>query len=383
MKRLILFALAIFGTATLLSAQKSKVFGVFQLIEKEKYAEAKGIIEDAIKEKKTREWPRTWYARGIICQNAYRKGMNSDNKDLYELYPNQLYVAFTSFERARSLDKWDRYDDLLAPKYVLLANDLRELGEKHYKDEDYEEALRAFEYAMRVNQNSILSLPLDTGLLYNAALSAYKGKKYDEAIDYLTTLNETNYSSNIPHLLFVQYIKKADTTSAQKVLLEGIKRYDNNEELVLLLVDLLYKKNNTDKAIKILDEAFSQDTSNYLFPYTKGLLYQKMEAYEKAIHAYKNALPLSSENMKILTGIGTAYYNTGAEIEENARTIADNYRYQREKEKSTEAFESAVKWFEKAYEMDTNNQETITKLYQLYKILDKEEKIKSLESKME
>lgn len=383
MKRLFLFVLVFLGFTILLSAQKSKVFGVFQLIEKEKYEEAKGIIEDAIKENKTRKWPRTWYARGIICQNAYRKGIKNDDKDLYELYPNQLYVAFSSFERARNLDKRGRYDKLLAPKFVLLANDFRESGEKHFKDEEYEEALRAYQYALRINQSSILSVPLDTNLLYNAALSAYKSKKWDEAADYLTELNEINYSSNVPHLMFAMYIKQSDTTSAQKVLLEGIKRYEDNEDLVLLLVDLLYKKENTEKAIKILNDAFSKDSSNYLFPYTKGLLHQKMEAYEKAIRAYKNALTLPSDTLKLYTNIGTCYYNIGAEIEEKARTISNNNIYRKEKEKSSEAFESALKWYEKAYKIDPDNQETVMKLYQLYKILDKEEKLKTLKFKPE
>jgi tetratricopeptide (TPR) repeat protein len=383
MKKLFLFVLVYFGFTFLLSAQKSKVFGVFQLIEKEKYEEAKGIIEDAIKEKSTRKWPRTWYARGLICQNAYRSGIKNDDKALYELYPNQLYVAFSSFERARILDKRGRYDKLLPPKYVLLANDFRELGEKHFKEEEYEEALRAYQYALRINQSSILSVPLDTNLLYNTALSAYKSKKWDEAAEYFKELNEVNYSSNVPHLMFAMYIKQADTTSAQKVLLEGIKRYEDNEDLVLLLVDLLYKKSNPEKAIKILNDAFSKDSSNYLFPYTKGLLHQKMEEYNKAIQAYKNALSLPSDTLKIYTSIGTCYYNIGAEIEQKARTISNNNIYRKEKEKSAAAFKSALHWFEKAYELNPDNQETVTKLYQLYKVLNKEEKLKMLESTFE
>lgn len=383
MKRLILFVFVFLGPAFLLSAQKSKVFGVFQLIEKGKYEEAKGIIEDAIKENNTRKWPRTWYARGLICQNAYRTGMEKDDKDLYELYPNQLYVAFSSFERTRSLDKSGRFDKQLAPKYVLLANDFMELGEKYYKDEEYEKALRAFQYALRINQSSILTAQLDTNLLYNAALSAYKSKKWDEAAEYLTELNETKYSSNVPHLMFAMYIKRSDTTAAQKVLLDGIKRYEDNEELVLLLVDLLYKKNDPEKAVSILNEAFSKDSSNYIFPYTKGLLHQKMEEYQKAIRAYKDALTLPSDTIKVYTGIGTCYYNIGAEIEEKARNITNNNKYLKVKEKSEEAFESALNWFEKAYEIDPDNQEIVTKLYELYKVLDKPGKLKMLESKIQ
>jgi tetratricopeptide (TPR) repeat protein len=382
MKRLFLFALVFLGSAFLLSAQKSKVYGVFQLIEKGKYEEAKGVIEEAIKEKNTRRWPRTWYARGVICQDAYRAGMKNDNKDLYELYPDQLYVAFSSFERTRDLDKRGRFDKHLAPRYVLLANDFRQMGEKHFNKAEFEKALRAFQYTMRIQQNSILSMELDTHLLYNAALSAYKSKTWDDAATYLKELNEINYSSNVPHLMFAMFIQQGDTTSAQKVLLDGIKKYQNNEELVLLLVDLLYGKNNSEKAIKILNEAFSKDSTNYIFLYSKGLLYQKTEEYRKAIRAYKKALSLPSDTLKLYTGIGTCYYNIGAEIQEEARTISNNTEYRKKKEESTEAFTSALQWFEKAYAIDPDHKETVSKLYQLYIILDKEEKLETLDSKL-
>ncbi len=49
-------------------AQKSKVMASFQLIETGKYEEAKKSIEEAIADKKTEQWPRTWYARGLLCQ---------------------------------------------------------------------------------------------------------------------------------------------------------------------------------------------------------------------------------------------------------------------------------------------------------------------------
>jgi tetratricopeptide (TPR) repeat protein len=354
----------------LLTAQKGKVFGIFQLLEKGKYEEAKGIIEDAIKEKKTRDWPRTWYARGLIAQKAYREGIKKNDSDLYELYPNQLYVTYSSFEKTRQLDKNDRYDDNLAPRYVLLANDFMELGKKHYQNADYQESLRAFEYALRINQSSVLSLPLDTNLLYNAALSAYKSEQWQQATEYLTTLNEMKYSSNIPHLMFTMYIRRADTTAAQNILLDGIKSYNNNEKLVLLLVELVFNNNDSEKAIRILNDASSRDSSNYIYPYTIGLLHQKMGEYNKAISNYKKALDMPSDTTKVFAGIGTCYYNIGAEIEEKARTITNNDVYQKEKEKSAQAFKSALRWFEKAHEIDSDNQEIINRLYMLYKILD-------------
>lgn len=161
--------------------------------------------------------------------------------------------------------------------------------------------------------------------------------------------------------------------------MDGIQKYDDNKELVLLLVDLLYKMNDADEAISILKNALQKDSTNYIYPYTIGLLHQKREEYKQAIDAFKTALLLPSDTVKLYTNIGICYYNMGAEIEEKVRTISNNYRYLEEKEKSAKSFISATKWFEKAYEMDKNNQEVISRLKLLYIVLDNREKLYKLE----
>jgi tetratricopeptide (TPR) repeat protein len=375
-KKLFLLTGVFWGFGLLLTAQKSKVIGVFQLIEKGKHAEAKGIIEDATKRKGTQHWPRTWYARGLNCQNAYRKGLEKNNKDLYELYPDQLYVAYGSFERTRHLDKRGSYNKRLAPRYVLMANDFRVLGEKHFNNEQYEEALRAFEYTLRIYNSPILNAQPDTNLLYNTALSAYKSGNWNDAIRYLNMLDEKNFSPIVPHLLYAIYLGQSDTASAQNALFQGIQKYKDNEELVLLLANLHCEKKEEEKAIETLNAAFEKDTSNYIFPYTIGLIHQKREEYNKAIDVYKKALDLPGDTVKLLMGIATCYYNIGAELDQVARTITNNYKYLEAKEKSDAAFDSAIKWLEKAYAIDKNNQEVISKMNQFYKLLDKNATIK-------
>ena len=147
----------------------------------------------------------------------------------------------------------------------------------------------------------------------------------------------------------------------------GARRHD--EDLVLLLADLYFQTSTNGKAVDLLDDAASKDTSNYNFPYTKGLIYQKREQYQKAIDAYKEALALAPGATNIDTHIGTCYYNVGVEIEKQARTMTNKRAVTREKERSAEAFEMAITWFKKALEKDPDNQYIITKLNQLYSVL--------------
>ena len=379
MKRFVFIILILWGCSLGSHAQRSNIIGAFQLIENGKYEDAKKAIQEAVVDKKTRKWSKTYYARGLLCQTAYEKGIAKKDKKLYELYPDQLIVAYDSYKKALTLRKNDRILDQLEPLFVELANDFIKVSEQHYTSKRYEDALKTFEYVMEINQSKVLSLELDTSLIYNTALAAYKGKLYDKAIKHLNRLNELNYSTNVPHLLYAIHIEQGDTASAKEALIDGIDRYEKTEDLILLLVDINYEEGNIEEAVEVLDTAALKTPSNYIFPFTKGLLYQKVEQYDKAIEAYKQANVLDSAQIESCTKLGTCYFNIGVEIEKYSRSIKNNSVFLTEKAKSTEARKSAVKWLEKAYEYDPENQTVREQLSQLYQVLQESEKLEKLD----
>ena len=167
----------------------------------------------------------------------------------------------------------------------------------------------------------------------------------------------------------MKHLRKADTAAAEKVLMEGIDRYEDNEDLILLLVDLYFQTDAEKKAVELLDDASSKNPAKHIFPYTKGMIYQKKEQYETAIDAYREAFAIAPEEIKIYSNIGSCYYNIGVEIEKNARKMTNKRAVTREKEKSAEAFETAVTWFEKVLEKDPDNQNIISKLNHLHRVL--------------
>lgn len=359
MKRIyiILFLLA---TATaFVHAQKSKVIAAYQLIETGKFEEAKTVIEEAKNDDKTLGWPKTWHARGLLCQTAYQKGLEDKDVKKCQLYDDQLYVAYESYENARKLDKSGRMDDQLAPLYVLLANKLLKEGEKKYEAEQYKEALKAYEHVIMINANPIVAVKTDTNLVYNTALAAYMSRDWDKATEYLEQLNGYGYSANIPHLLYAAHLAEEDTLAAEEALIDGIHRYDENEELVLLLVDLLLRTNDADRAVAVLDTAAAEHPENYIFPYATGLVYEHTEQYDRAIESYKQGIALAPDEPRLYVNIGTCYYNTGVMIQAGARQITSNKKFMEEKEKSEQAFKSAMEWLKKAEEKDPDNEKVI------------------------
>ncbi len=382
MKKLIFLLIILSGCSVFTPLQKSNLIAVFHLIENSNYEDAKIVIEEMTNDKEMSKWARTWYARGVLAQTAYVEGKQKNDKKKYELYPDQLQVAFDSFEKARSLDPGERMARQLAPKYVLLANDFKKQGEKFFKKEQYAEALHAFEQALQITRSPILAVQTDKNLIYNTAIAAYESENWPKAIEHLNTLDEYSFSTNVSHLLYTIHLEQKDTLSAEDVLIAGIEKYDHHEDLVVLFADMLYNRNDIEQAAAVLDSAEAKNPSQYIFPYTKGLIFQKEEQYHRAIAAYQKAIDLAPDELMSYVNIATCYFNMGVEIEESARTLNDNRRVMEEKSKSTAAFESAVKWLDKAYDKNPENQRVIVKMYQLYKIMSINDKANELSRKI-
>lgn len=379
---LTMFLFLFSACAVLTPLQRGNLIAVHHLIEAGKFEEAKEVVEQMIVEDKTVNWSKTWYARGLLCQTAYQEGVRKNDKKLQELYPNQLSVAFASYERARILDRRRKMDRQLAPRYVQLSNELKKVGERHYAAERFNDALRSFEQALRINQSPVLTAEMDFDLIYNTALAAVGAQEQDKAIRHLNTLNEKKYSANVPHLLFSIYAERGDTLKAEQVLSEAITRYKENEDLVLVLVDHYYQHNELPKAIELLEKMLNQAPQKGVYHYTLGLVYQKQSQYQKAIEAYQKAAELQPDDVMTLINLATCYYNIGVEVEERSQLIRDNRRVTEEKARAQAAFANATSWLNKAYAQNPENQQVKLKLYQLYRALGHGDKARILQRQL-
>ena len=364
------FILIFLGGCTAVSSlQKTNILAVQHLLELGNFEEAKNVVEEMIADPEMSQWSRTWYLRGIVSHNAYRVGVEKNNRKLMELYPDQLYVAFASFERARELDNRDRINKRLAPRYIQLVNDIQRIGERHYAAGRFAEAQKAFEQAIAISQSPVLAAEPSNDLIYNSALAAYRSKDQKRAIEQLTLLHKLQYSTNATHLLSNIHLKNGDTLDAKRVLSEAIQKFEYNEDLVLLQVDLLYESNSIQEALLLLENASAIHPDNYKFLYAKGLVFQKSEQYQLAIETYQRALKIEPDEPILYLNIATSYFNIGVEIEEDARLITDHRRTREEKARSDAAFASALEWLDKLGERGSENQTVNLKKQQLYRAM--------------
>ena len=185
-------------------------------------------------------------------------------------------------------------------------------------------------------------------------------------------LNKYAYSSNVPHLLYMAKLELGDSIAAMQSLEEGVVRYEYDEKIVLLLADMHFKNGTAATALSLLDSAKRKKPNNPIFPFNKGLIFQKTEQYKKAIKAYEKSIELNPDNIQAYSNIAICYLNLAVDIEEKAQTISNNRLYRKEKARSIAARESAKLWLERANKKDPLNVEIREQLSQLYQFLNKE-----------
>ena len=364
-------------------AQKSRVISANNLLESEKYQDAKEAIDLAVINPKTSDWHRTYLVKGLLCQKAFEAGFEKEDEKLTKLYPGQLYVAYDSYEKALELDSRKRIHASVETQYYELANSFQKLGQRHYLRREYSQALKAFELALLVSRNPLISVKVDTSLIYNTAMAAYESRGWDKAIQYLSGLDKGSYSPETSLLLQKAYLAVGDSISGEVILKEGVRKYDYNQTIVLQLVDLYVGSSRWVEAFVLMDSAIVHQPDNHYFPWTRGLLYQNLEQYELAIEDLLHASKLAPEEITIYYNLGICYYNMGVEIDKKALQVRSNMEYRAIRADAKISFEKAVVWFEKAYEANPRHQPTILKLYQLYSRLEMIQKRDSMKWRIE
>ena len=377
MKQYIFIVLAL-SLVLPLRAQKSKVVAVKQMMEAGKFEEAKEAIESALENPKTSQWPRTYYTKGLLCQTAYNQGVEKNEPKKTSLYKDQLYVAYDSYEKALELDSKERLNSQIRQNYYLLGNAFRKLGAKHYGLREYKEALRAFEHAILIDESDLISARVDTNLIYNTSMAAYESQNWQKAIQYLDLLHEAAYSPSTSLLLSESHLKAGDTVKSEETMMHGLEQFQYRDTLVMYVVNHMVRQGKMETAIEVLDSAIATSADHYRFYWARALVYEEMDRYDEAISSLLKATELGEDRAELYYHLGVLYYNIGIDLRESALGITENAAYREAREAYLAKFREAVRWLERSYELDPQNEKTIARLQQLYNRLQMKEKQESL-----
>lgn len=201
-------------------------------------------------------------------------------------------------------------------------NKLIESANQALNLKDYKNAFASYSKAITLYE---AKGETDAAIYYNAGYSASKAKLYDEAIPYFEKAIEMEYKEGDPYQQLSKiYTSKKDVEKSEEILLKGIAKYPNDNDLKTLMCNSQIKQ-------------------------------------------------------------GLAFYREGNKIKkaanESGMSQTEPDAYTAELEKANAEFSKSLPFFEKALEYDADNKNAIKALINVYTSLDMNEQAEALKAK--
>ena len=346
-------------------AQMGKVTSASSFIDQGALDKAKEALDQALVNEKSMNNPKTFVTKGKLCQEAFK----SDNPKFKALYTNPLEEAYAAYEKALELDPKGGVKKQLSlnSTYLLLGNDFITQGVQKFQAQDYEAALKSFEFNIKVTSSEIYIGGLDTGVYFNAGLAAYNGKMYEKAIPYFKKCIDMKYEKTTPYFLIYQsYMAINDKTNAEVILQNAFKIFPDNQDVVLNLVEFYMKNDKLQDAFSYINLAKSKDPNNYSLFWAEGVLYMKQEKYAEAIVCLKKSIELKGDQFDTQFNLGVCYYNLAVELFKKAELIMDAKKYSEAAAEANGVFINAIPYFEKANSLKPTDVDSLRNLKELY-----------------
>jgi tetratricopeptide (TPR) repeat protein len=397
-------------------AQKANVSKARNLVEAETpdYAAARAAISEALQNEETKDQPNTWYVAGYVGYKEF------DSNNLNRQMGRQIDVDAWGAAVLESLSFWEKayelalvptsYDkkgnpkyDTRTPKLILPKvaeyfnnSPLISAGFNAYESNNPSLAYDMFVAHVNIpelkimqdNPEELAKLLRDTSYytcLYYAGRFAYEAERYGDAIATLERMNSEHATANAlrkeviyaNEYIYQIYLEQQDTVKAVASIQSSIKRFPEEPWFMQNLINLYINSGQEDKAVEYLDLAIQREPNVGQYYNSKGSILARIGRFDEAFAAFDQAVTLEPNNALFVSSLGFAYIDLGNKINDDAAYL-DAKAYAVEKKKADDAFQNALKYFEKAYELEPENYEYKRSLRSLYYRLGMNDKYEAL-----
>lgn len=374
MKKPLFYTLIIF--TNLCFSQSQKVITASDALNTGELDKAKYAIDMAILDDTSKLDAKTWLTYG----NVYYAIFTSNNESYKKLHGNPGKVALNSYIKIKELKKGEIYSGNLEKKYKIIQDYFLNLGVNDFNQNNYLDAIDKFKTANKAaNQLG----KIDSLALFNIALSYEKNKNFDEAINYYKECLAINYNAEncCEYIIFI-----LKTQGKENEAVEFSKQcriqFPKNQQLIITELNHYLSINKYNEALFLLEDAIENDPTNKILYYTNGTILNALGQNELAITNYKEALKLDDKYFDANYNLGALYFNSGADLINNATEITDNAKYNKIINEAKSIFNSAVYYLEKTHDLNPNDKNTVSSLAQLYAQLGQNEKYADMKRKL-
>lgn len=346
-------------------SQKGKVTSALNYIDQGALDKAKEALDQALVNESSMNLPNTYFAKGRLCQASYE----SKDEKFKAFYPDPLAEAYSAYEKALELDVKGAIKKkiITTMAYSTLSADFYNQGCEKYEAKEYKDALNSFEKQITITESDKYVGPIDTGMYFNAGLSASNLGNYSAAIKYFEKCAEMKYLGITPYYqIYEGYLGLGDTVKAESTLMGLTSIFPDDKTITLQLIDLYIKSGKKEEAHKYIKIAKETDPNNFSLYYAAGIMYLNENKYDECIAELNKSIELKQDFFETQYGCGAAYINKAAEMFKKANDIVDVNEYNVEVEKANAVYAKALPYMEKAIELKPDDEYTLQSLKELY-----------------
>ena len=271
----------------------------------------------------------------------------------------------------------------------------------------------------------------DVENLYYAASYAVNGKDYEAALDYYNQLKTLNYSGegityvaknlasgnddsfktkaerdNLVHLkthtnpreektpsrrgeiyknIALILVEEGKIVEAKTAISDARKLNPDDTSLITTEADLYFRVKDFVTYKKLINEALEKNPNDVNSIFNLGIVSTQTNNFTDAEKFYLKVIEIDPKYINAYINLAELKLNSDPAIVEEMNKLTtsdkDNKRYEVLKKNRTELFKSALPYYEKALELDAQNEIVRSNLLSVYNFLEMTDKYKELKAK--
>lgn len=289
-------------------------------------------------------------------------------------------VALKSLNKAYELDP--KQEKKIAEELFKIENYYKQCGNASLDAELFLDAAYFYDMAYEVQSSPAYAgtktgdYPYFSGYLYTVD-GQTNPKSFEKGAAALNKSLADGYNDedgNIYFYLYVCYanqddspVRAANLERAKQVLMEGLAKYPENENIVEGLIHLYTSEDslgNPADLIELVDNALERDPQNAGLWFGRGRIFFALENYDEAIVSFKKVIEITPDDYMTWFYIGYFYTLKGDAANEEFYTREYTSYEEQEKDMKaiTEIYKEALPFLEKSFELNQENFSTVETL---------------------
>lgn len=327
------------------------------------------------------------YAKKAIGQDVNLLDMGSALLDGYDFSMKALAVDSVVDSKGKIKTKYSK--DIVS-QIAGHFQDFMTSGSAFWDNQDYVKAYKAWSIYLSIPENPRLgksapkALPDSTVAQfdYYRALAAWQAKMLPQAAEAFDHLVKIGYDDiqAYDYAYSVAYELK-DETRKLAYSQAGFDKFGTSNPVFLQrIVNSYIDAKNYGPAKKMLEEAIAADPNNGAYYLSLGVLYENQNDNNQAEQAYKKAVELDPNNAFSNYYYGRMLVMKYDKLDQDAGNMSQSEYNKYNYENMRPILLEAVKYFEKAYELDKENTDPLRYLKNIYYNLNDGENLQRVEN---